>query len=241
MPKLPEKMVPCKRCGHKFVWQKVMSNRSYCSRKCRDEYYASLLKGPFKIHCDSCRKEFTSNRKAKYCSNECRKSGYQKQYKTTYQKTTFPEIECAICKSVFQPKQSTHKLCSDQCRVASTLNAIERQRVRRKNEVIQSKRQWGRYVYGWYFPGEIYPFYVGQGHGDRAWDKHEIDGKDKAFCERIRTSTTKVVIYRNNLTLEGALLVESVIINLFRELGVVLANQSEPMKRKEVPPLEISD
>jgi excisionase family DNA binding protein len=94
--------------------------------------------------------------------------------------------------------------------------------------------------------GQELPFYVGQGVGSRAWDKHTVSnweyaaGEQKAFCEHFRTNETKVIIYRDNLTPEGSLLVESVLKNVFQSLDANLTNQAECMKRQERPPLELT-
>jgi hypothetical protein len=73
------------------------------------------------------------------------------------------------------------------------------------------------YVYGWYEEGASLPFYIGQGTGRRAWERHERDafGSINAPCEQVRSSSTRVVIYAQSLTAEGALLVEAVLIRLF--------------------------
>jgi hypothetical protein len=94
----------------------------------------------------------------------------------------------------------------------------------------------GHYVYGWYDNQSDLPFYVGQGYWNRAWSDH-----GDAWCERYRSKRTRVVIYRWDLTKEGALLGESILTNLFKGLGASLTNAAETMKRKEVPPLERSE
>lgn len=61
-----------------------------------------------------------------------------------------------------------------------------------------------------------------------------------APCQQERTESTRVVICRDNLTREGALLVESVLENLFRSMGAILTNQSETLKRQEQLPLTLA-
>jgi len=82
----------------------------------------------------------------------------------------------------------------------------------------------------------VLPFYIGKGVGDRAWRRHvSCDGR-AAYCQLLReaASTFRVKIVRDNLTDEGALLLESSLISfLTTDCGCILANQSEPMRRRE--------
>lgn len=74
----------------------------------------------------------------------------------------------------------------------------------------------GSYVYGWYDGEEL--FYVGMGHGDRAFVCHKNDGM-YAPCELRRRKAGKnfrVDIIRDNMTAAGAVLVESVLINFLK-------------------------
>lgn len=100
----------------------------------------------------------------------------------------------------------------------------------------------GQYVYGWFLPGSDLPFYVGRGQGNRAWEKHRIEEYPgivgPAFCERIRTENTRIEIFRDNLTEEGSILIEAVLIKVFASLGAFLVNQASPTQRQECPPLE---
>ena len=92
----------------------------------------------------------------------------------------------------------------------------------------------GRYVYAWFKDGEILPFYIGKGADRRAWQRHTIGGRT-AYCQRLRdsASTFQVKIIKDNLTDEGASLVESVLMSfLVDTCGVILSNQSEPVIRR---------
>lgn len=197
--------------------------------------------------CSECGAQFgTRYSWSKLCSNTCRQARQKRKYaaaraaKGLAGMPTF--AKCAVCGVRFRPNQPNHKLCSDQCRVSSMLDAMARQKLIRAEKSKKPKKDEtlvGRYVYGWYFPGEQLPFYVGQGQGNRAWDRHDLGDHTPAFCQRFKTSKTKVVIYRKNLTLEGALLLEAVLVEVFLSLGAILANQAETIKRREVPPLEM--
>jgi len=73
------------------------------------------------------------------------------------------------------------------------------------------------------------------GAGNRAWQRHTCDGRT-AYCQLLResASTFRVKVVRDNLTDEGALLLESALISfLATDCGCILANQSEPMRRQE--------
>jgi hypothetical protein len=99
----------------------------------------------------------------------------------------------------------------------------------------------GRYVYAWFKDGEKLPFYVGKGVGDRAWRRHKLDNRP-AYCQLLResASTFQVKIVRDNLTDEGASLLESALISfLVNNCGCILSNQGEPMRRQETGCLTI--
>lgn len=82
----------------------------------------------------------------------------------------------------------------------------------------------GSYVYGWYYSGAILPFYIGKGKELRGWRK---------------SNAATIRIYRDNLTDEGAKLVEAVLIDLFKSMGATLTNKVSGMNRQEVLPIEI--
>ena len=93
----------------------------------------------------------------------------------------------------------------------------------------------GNYVYFWYKNNEIFPFYVGKGMEDRAWRRHQCNTKKlSAWCERVRATAKnfKVEIVREDLTEDGAALLESVFIDYFHTLGVILTNQISGTHRR---------
>jgi len=100
----------------------------------------------------------------------------------------------------------------------------------------------GRYVYAWFNSESNLPFYVGKGVGDRAWRRHvhSDDGRSQ-FCQQLRSACSgfQVRIIRDNLTNEGAMLVESALISFVSSCGGFLANQVDPLRRMERPPLEL--
>ena len=99
----------------------------------------------------------------------------------------------------------------------------------------------GRYVYAW-LDGDV-PFYVGKGEGKRAWQRHTLsDGKFPAFCERLKHGAAdfRVVIVRDNLTAEGALVCEDAVRRAFEACyGLLPGNQAGTLKRQDKPPLEL--
>jgi hypothetical protein len=96
----------------------------------------------------------------------------------------------------------------------------------------------GRYVYAWFNNDSPFPFYVGKGVGGRGWMRHMHKGQS-AFCNRLRSSSSgfRVYVVRDNMTNEGAMLLEAALIDLFSALGGCAGNQVSPLRRQEVPPL----
>jgi len=105
-----------------------------------------------------------------------------------------------------------------------------------------TKTPQGRYVYCWFNSDSPFPFYVGKGVADRAWRRHLIAGRSAA-CQSMRAMSSGffVHIVKDNLTNEGAMLLEASLIDLFARLGACQANQVSPLRRQEVPPLWLSD
>jgi hypothetical protein len=100
----------------------------------------------------------------------------------------------------------------------------------------------GRYVYAWFNDQSLLPFYIGKGVDDRAWKRHvRSDSVTSQFCQQIRASSSgfRVEIIRDNLTNEGAMLIESTLIAFASACGALLANQVDPLCRQERPPLEL--
>ena len=187
----------------------------------------------------------------KYCSKSCQfkfvEDKRQERIRNGATEVGKTKKSCCICGTEFVQKCGTHKYCSDDCRAAGISEAIARQRVKRKKHTVQpadeltativnrpKKLPRGNYVYGWYNFDAHLPFYVGMGTGSRAWDNHQES------CENRRTSRTRIVVYRTNLTEEGARLIESVLILVFLRLGAELTNQAITYQNKrDKPPLEI--
>lgn len=190
--------------------------------------------------CLQCGGEYTPKTVTqKYCSTECAKQYHKDRYVPI---PVVPQnVPCIICSTLFVTNGRTNqKYCSDECRAEGYRRSLARKKnYRSAASPNYEKRYRSQYVYGWYHPGHTLPFYVGRGQGKRAWEEHQV-GRDKAkaACERERTKDTVIKVYRDNLTVEGALLVEAVLIALFNSMGGCLSNQVAPMKRQEVPPLE---
>jgi hypothetical protein len=99
----------------------------------------------------------------------------------------------------------------------------------------------GRYVYAWFNEKSILPFYIGKGIASRGWQRHACTGGRAAFCNQLRNDSKvfHVHVVRDNLTNEGAMLLESSLINLFTFLGGCEGNLVTSLKRQEKPPLEL--
>lgn len=84
----------------------------------------------------------------------------------------------------------------------------------------------GYYVYLWYRNHLPFPFYIGYGKRHRYLNVHKKKG-DLAYCEYIRQQSKhfKAVRIITNITKREALVVEAVLIKLFRRMGVPLTNQ----------------
>lgn len=209
--------------------------------------------------CGQCGEKFLQKHFGeKYCSYNCAEAvanekGRQARLKKLKKQSPHEEIEptpllCPFCNTYFIPKSIHQQYCSTKCRSKSESRRQAEKRLMEKPAPILPRpaiggrpvKEYprGRYVYGWYHPKLLdIPFYIGQGVYNRAWTKHTLDDGTEAPCETVRTKSTVVKIYRDNLTLEGALLLESVLVDLFRSMGAVLYNQSETLKRRERPPL----
>lgn len=85
----------------------------------------------------------------------------------------------------------------------------------------------GCYIYLWFKPYETVPFYVGKGSNERAWAYHRI-GNNVAECQKIWDSNPgcKVQIVKTGLTDQEAYTIEQILIQIYRDIGVVLANAS---------------
>ena len=103
---------------------------------------------------------------------------------------------------------------------------------------VSAKNPRGRYVYAWFNNSSPFPFYVGKGVGDRAWRRHMCKGLS-AYCTRLRCDSVgfHCQVVRDNMTNEGAMLLESSLVDFFFALGGCAGNQISPLRRQEVPPL----
>ena len=101
----------------------------------------------------------------------------------------------------------------------------------------------GNYVYAWFEANNSLPFYVGKGVDNRAWDRHEREDGTAHWCQTLRVSCVgfRVEIVRDNLTPEGAALLEATLIAFVTQCGGMLANQTGPMRRQERLPLTLAD
>lgn len=164
----------------------------------------------------------------------------------SYQTYEYPRGVCEICANkiiLYTPKVKRCKRCKKagyciQCKKKGSATQIQtcpscktfnetgiRPKPGEVKQKLEKIRPRGYYVYGWFFKGHMCPNYIGKGRGDRAWRS------DKGASE--------VRIFRDNLTEEGALLVESVLIELYLEDRVPLRNIARGIVRQEVSPLSL--
>lgn len=231
----------CKRCGRVFECKIV--HQVFCSSRCSSVYWKeSFGKSnslPITIKCKHCDKEFikkSSKINQVFCSKACCNAFWKEKKITDYTKTfTSCVRSCRFCGNEFQATQANHFFCSEQCRLESYKypNATE------DEDIVQlknSKHPRGRYVYAWFKEDELFPFYIGKGVGDRAWKYHKV-GDRPAFCQSVKSSAKsfRCEIVRDNLTAEGSLLVEAVLMDFVIKCTSksVLTNQTESMKRQE--------
>jgi len=171
----------------------------------------------------------------------------------------FGTAECAVCNRPFIKKHPQHKYCHWQCQSSRNKGKelLRRQEVQSRPEghILECKEQLGdvvkiasreiprgRYVYAWFNDESDLPFYIGKGVDDRAWRRHLHNESGRSqLCQQMRvvSSGFRVEIVRDNLTNEGAMLLESALIAFAAACGAVLANQLDPLCRKERPPLEL--
>ncbi len=165
------------------------------------------------IKCAVCPQLFVKQRSNQVtCSTACSRRRYVKSADVTLR---CAETECQV---EFQGHPS-RKFCSEQCRTLFYEKCYEAAPVRSDTAL---------YVYLWFDKDAQLPYYVGSGGGTRSHDPHG-DMRMPA----------SVVIARSGLTGEGALLVESALIEFCLLLGAPLENRHNPLVRQERPPLTI--
>lgn len=241
-------LLTCSVCSKQFT--SSYGNAKVCSVSCRRVRTASYLRSYYpgvvatERECKRCGAKFFGKGNKKYCRNQCRLEDVQDSLNVTGRTKN-----CLVCGVEFTTNRTLMVCCSRKCaakRGNDRLQEIRSAKIKIKTVAANVKdytqpprlvRPRSSYVYGWYDPKCDLPFYIGKGVGDRAWVKHLAGDKTEAVCERFRTDSTRVVIFRDNLTDEGATLVESVLINVFRSLGAPLMNDKEPTSRLEIPPL----
>lgn len=192
------------------------------------------------MNCKQCGQPFTSDKfNQKFCRAACRLAWWGDKVRAQYAPTVKPKKTCDHCRAEFDavPRQ---RFCSLKCRKESYQSAkVGKPLVTHVKSYVSRAvyRPRGFYVYGWCNPeSNGLPFYIGRGNDDRAWIRHKV-GSEDAACEKLRRSDTKVVIYRDNLTNDGAALIESVLISVFYSLGCPLVNEMPALKGNPTSPL----
>lgn len=146
-----------------------------------------------------------------------------------------PKRDCIVCGKSFRgvaPKQVRCRSCIRRkmcpvCKKTRKIRLAGYAHCKCTKKVMMKNQPTGYYIYGWTSEDGGLPFYIGKGIGQRAWRE----------CEFKR----QVVIYRDNLTEEGAYLVEAVLISFLRRSGVKLLNVSEGVQRQEKLPLTMDE
>ena len=163
---------------------------------------------------------------------------------------------CATCGKVFAKRHPTSRFCHWECQTAKS-EKRKQERIEKAKAVsrpleecekaypaAKSKKTTGRYVYAWFAGDELLPFYVGKGVADRAWKRHvNNDDGTASLCQKVRASVSgfRVEIIREGLTEEGARLVEATLIDFVKSLGGCDTNVANPVRRQEIPPLELPE
>jgi hypothetical protein len=221
----------CNNCG-KDYW--ASSGSAFCSQHCFRQHAAAEFE-PCDRGCARCGDVFLATFSSEFYCHACNAS----KEIGSYSKGSAKARHTAYCKHCGQ-ESGNRVFCSSGCR----LEHSKTKRVQRVGRISGSfeagtRGVKGKCVYGWFIKGHELPFYIGKGYGERVLRTH-MNGDRKAPCERVRQAAGGdfvAVVFKDNLTEEGALLAESLLINVFKSMGALLSNVSEPLKRQELPPL----
>lgn len=201
-----------KKCGECGV---VFFTKWHGTKSCSDQ--CKYLRQSELRNCMYCKEEFRGIGR-KYCNDNCEKKSRR-------------ELKSQICQTCNSPfnHHNLRKYCNPTCFPSNIVDTD-------KPGKFDDR---GVYVYGWFDGDSPFPFYVGCGQDKRAWCTHRKSG-EVAPCQRMREQVRdfRVVMFRRNLTKEGAALVESVLIDYFGRFGTILTNQVSGLTRKDRPPLE---
>lgn len=180
--------------------------------------------------CLCCEKEFCKKHPGqKYCHWQC-----ANKHNAAARKAEL----CKNCNVAIWPGSALCRKCKSQPHPVSPEPKKLVERVCEKRPVVR-----GNYVYVWFEANNPLPFYVGKGVENRAWDRHEREDGTAHWCQTLRVSCVgfRVEIVRDNLTPEGAALLEATLIAFVKQCGGTLANQTGPMRRQENLPLTLED
>lgn len=194
-----------------------------------------------KKKCKQCGSDIKDKVRRSYCSEICLRSFYTERgwnvpppVKNKLVRTNgLYKLTCKICNKTFRHEYPSKKYC-EECQgtqeVKSRLKPTAPEN--KMNNYTYRKNPTGRYVYGWWVLGEKLPFYIGRGTGRRAWTRHRV-GNDiwrNARCQEIINQVGKnnivVRIIKDGLSMEGSVVIESVLIKVMRMVGAKLANRT---------------
>jgi hypothetical protein len=202
------------------------------------------------IHkCRHCGADFVKRTSNKvYCGQDCSREHHRQQYQS--RRASGVCTACGVAPA--RPGRTTCETCVCPSprldNATQSRNAFIRPTWSSGEEKGEKERRdtKGRYVYAWFEGDAQLPFYIGKGVGDRAWKRHWqafCGSKRSSFSQLVRVTAEnfRVVIVRDNLTDEGAMLVEAALIAFVQKAGGLLANQADGMRRQEKPPLTLGD
>lgn len=225
----------CQQCGISF--QSKWGHSKVCGAACRkvrhSQIYAQEKKGPFEVHCVICKSGFVSRSPAaKYCC-ECKRDGKHLPARVGRSDLPVTEKTCKKCGEVFSTAVPEKIYCSPSCR--AKFHNQQASPTKKVREPV------GRYVYAWYSELSPLPFYVGKGVGSRMVDRHTRDDGTPAYCQRQRQERPgfRYEVVRQNLTEEGAALVEATLIKFVKSLGGCECNVVSGSSRRETQPLTL--
>lgn len=197
--------------------------------------------------CSVCNRKFTPTCHWNHlCSDLCRKAHYiLPEYYTYLRVITVTEEDRLRQQRLDEEKAAADALAAEEkAKVDDALAAQRREwamkGVRNRKGYRERPKISGTCVYLWLDKTTKEVIYVGKGLRNRAWQPHTHNAACEHARERLGTRFT-VEIVADNLTNEGAMLLEGNLIRTLKTLGHPLTNKNRGMQRAAVSPLTISE
>ena len=204
-------VLKCVVCKADF--QPKKKNQVTCSTLCSINRYRRAP--DVALECAQCHITFTGHISRRFCKVACRELFYEIVRGYSPVCVDVPvTTQCSRCGVEFEGPAG-REYCGTRCHEDAA-------------GLAGNLTEAALYVYLWFDKGAQLPYYVGSGGGTRSHDKHGSLRDPHA-----------VVIARSGLTGEGALLIESTLIEFCLLLGAKLENSHNPLVRQERPPLTI--